>query len=108
MFIGVGEVKVGFGLIKTGVTNLSKAKLGIRIFGKASKTILESSLHYSKIYGTKKINLLWGSVKKLPYFTVVKSGFTRNWASFYGRNAVWFDGARIGVGSGFIYNGTPK
>ncbi|WP_410493579.1 RHS repeat-associated core domain-containing protein [Chryseobacterium sp. JV274] len=108
LYVGAGELKAGYGLIKMGVTNLSKVKLGIPILGKASKTVLESSLHYSKIYGYKKINLFGGAIKKLPYFTGVKAGFVRNWASFYGRNAVWFGGARAGVGNGLIYNATNK
>ncbi|MFP7657062.1 hypothetical protein [Chryseobacterium proteolyticum] len=91
-----------------GVTNLSKAKLGIPVLGKASKTVLESSLHYSKIYGYKKINLLGGLIKKLPYFTGVKAGMTRNWASFYGRNAVWFGAGRFSIGGGLIYNNINK
>ncbi|MCQ9639357.1 hypothetical protein MP478_08115 [Chryseobacterium sp. WG14] len=43
-------------------------------------------------------------------FAGVKAGQVRNWASFYGRNAVWFGGARVGVGvrNGLIYNGTHK
>jgi|GEM_PF-6268054 len=65
MYVGGGQLKAGFSLMKMGVTNLSKAKLGIPILGKASKTVLESSLHYSKIYGYKKINLLGGCNKKI-------------------------------------------
>lgn len=91
-----------------GVTNLSKAGLGYRILGNASKTVLESTVHYYKTMGATRINLLWGQVKSLPYFTGVKAGFTTHWFSFYGRNAVWFGGARVGVGGGLIYNGTHK
>jgi len=86
------------------VTNLSKAKLGIAILGGASKTVLASLLHFKKIYGFKKINLSGRAIKKLPYYAEVKAGLTRNWASFFGRNAVWFGGGRA-IGSGaLIYN----
>lgn len=105
--IGAGEIKAGYGLLKMGVTNLSKANLGIPILGNASKTVLKSSLYYERIYGFKKINLFGGLIKKLPYYTGVKAGFTRNWASFYGRNAALFGGARATVGGALIYNNRP-
>ncbi|WP_230039189.1 hypothetical protein [Chryseobacterium sp. Bi04] len=41
-------------------------------------------------------------------FTGVKAGQVRNWVSFYGKNAVWFGGAKVGVGNELIYNGTHK
>ncbi|MDR6548698.1 hypothetical protein J2810_004788 [Chryseobacterium rhizosphaerae] len=107
MFIGAGEVKAGYGLLKMGVTNLSKAKLGLPVLGNASKTVLKSSLYYEKIYGFKKINLLGGLIKKLPYFTGVKAGLTRNWASFYGRNAALFGGGRATAGGALIYYNIP-
>ncbi|WP_390455546.1 hypothetical protein [Chryseobacterium sp. Alg-005] len=107
-YVGVKELKAGLTLIKMGVTNLSKAELDHKVLGNASKTVLESTQYYYETLGKARINLLWGKIKSLPYYTGVKAGWTPNWFSFFGRNAVWFGGARTGAGGVLIYNSTKR
>jgi len=107
-YTGVGELRAGFFMLKNGITMLSKAKLGLKVLGGASKGTLKSSVIAKGVYGSSKINLLNGSIKRLPYANPFSFGTTSSWSSFYGRNSAVFGVGRMGIGTGLINNAVSK
>lgn len=94
MFIGAGEVKAGYNVLKMGVTKVLKSEVGIRTVFGASKYTLKSSVFFENVIGSKSINLF--GLKSLP--TLYGKAVT--WGTFLGRNspiigtAMMYDSAR--------------
>ncbi|AZB18817.1 type IV secretion protein Rhs [Chryseobacterium indologenes] len=94
MFIGAGEVKAGYNVLKMGITKVLKSEVGIRTVFGASKYTLKSSVFFENVIGSKSINLF--GLKSLP--TLYGKAVT--WGTFLGRNSpiigpvIMYDGAR--------------
>ncbi|WP_128331106.1 FG-GAP-like repeat-containing protein [Apibacter sp. HY039] len=100
IYVGFGEIKVGFNLIRMGSTKILKSSVGIRVVLGASKETLKSSVYFEQLIGSRSINIM--GIKSLPTLY----GKASTWGTFYGRNSLLIGGAMLWHGTNTLYNKT--